>query len=74
MLQLIADEQFDSNRCSERAAPLLQQLANTPPAGEAFADVEIIPYPLLWGIIMTQLRMAPPALVPRSRALTSASQ
>ncbi|MBH8567391.1 hypothetical protein KB206_00730 [Microvirga sp. STS02] len=62
LLQLISDEQFDPVRCAERAGPFLQQLANTPPPGEAFAEVEIIPYPLLWGIILEHLRTSPPVL------------
>jgi hypothetical protein len=64
LLQLISDEQFDPAKCAERAVPLLHQLANTPPPGEAFAEVEIIPYPLLWGIILQHLRTSPPALKP----------
>ena len=62
LLQLIADEQFDPVRCAERAGPLLRQLADTPPPGEAFAEVEIIPYPMLWEIILEHLRTYPPAL------------
>ena len=64
LLQLISDEQFDPAKCAERGVPLLHQLANTPPPGEAFAEVEIIPYPLLWGIILQHLRTSPPALTP----------
>jgi hypothetical protein len=39
---------------------LLQQLRDTPPPGEAFAEVEIIPYENLWQIVLGLLREGPP--------------
>ena len=57
LLQLIADEQFDPKSCAARALPFLDQLANTPPPLDAFAEVEIVPYPVLWDIIVQRLRI-----------------
>jgi hypothetical protein len=67
LLELVADEQFDAHRCTVRAAPLLLQLASTPPPGDAYGEVEIVPYPVLWEHIMQQLRAAPAALGPGAR-------
>lgn len=60
LLQLIVERNFDAAQAAERGAPLLQQLRDTPPPGEAFAEVEIIPYEHLWELVLGLLREGPP--------------
>lgn len=60
LLQLIVEKNFDPKKAAERSQNLLQQLRDTPPPGEAFAEVEIIPYENLWAIVLGLLREGPP--------------
>ena len=60
LLQVIVDKNFDPKKAVERGQNLLQQLRDTPPPGEAFAEVEIIPYENLWQIVLDLLREGPP--------------
>ena len=63
LLQVIMEKSFDPVKAAERGQGLLQQLRDTPPPGEAFAEVEIIPYENLWGIVLELLREGPPVAV-----------
>ena len=56
LLQLIVESNFDAAQAAERSGQLLQQLRDTPPPGEAFAEVEIIPYEHLWELVLELLR------------------
>ena len=60
LLQIIVEKNFDPKKAAERGQNLLQQLRDTPPPGEAFAEVEIIPYENLWQIVLDLLREGPP--------------
>ena len=60
LLQIIVEKNFDPKRAAERGQNLLQQLRDAPPPGEAFAEVEIIPYENLWVIVLELLREGPP--------------
>lgn len=60
LLPLIVEKNFDAARTAERGKALLQQLRETPPPGNAFAEVEIIPYEQLWGLVLMLLREGPP--------------
>jgi len=60
LLPLIVEKNFDAARAAERGKVLLQQLRDTPPPGEAFAEVEIIPYEHLWELVLGLLREGPP--------------
>ena len=60
LLQVIMEKDFDADRAAERGKALLQQLRDTPPPGEAFAEVEIIPYEHLWELALGLLREGPP--------------
>ena len=60
LLQLIMEKNFDAAQAAERGKTLLQQLRDTPPPGEAFAEVEIIPYEQLWDLVLGLLREGPP--------------
>ena len=63
LLQVIVEKNFDPTKAAERGQGLLQQLRDTPPPGEAFAEVEIIPYENLWGIVLELLREGPPVAI-----------
>ncbi len=60
LLQLIVEKNFDAAQAAERGKALLLQLRETPPPGEAFAEVEIIPYEHLWDLVLGLLREGPP--------------
>ena len=60
LLQLIVEKNFDAAQAADRGGPLLQQLRDTVPPGEAFAEVEIIPYEHLWELVLDLLRGGPP--------------
>ena len=60
LLQLIVEKNFNATQAAERGKALLQQLRDTPPPGNAFAEVEIIPYEHLWEIVLNLLREGPP--------------
>ena len=60
LLPVIVEKNFDVDRIAERGKALLQQLRDTPPPGEAFAEVEIIPYEHLWELVLDLLREGPP--------------
>ncbi|HEX8330711.1 MAG TPA: hypothetical protein VF629_24485 [Hymenobacter sp.] len=62
LLQLIVEKNFDAPQAAERGKTLLQQLRDTPPPGNAFAEVEIIPYEHLWEIVLGLLREGPPII------------
>ena len=63
LLQVIAEKDFDAPKAAERGKALLQQLRETPPPGEAFAEVEIIPYEQLWDLVLGLLREGPPMVL-----------
>ena len=65
LLQVVVEKSFDADKAVVRGQALLQQLKDTPPPGEAFAEVEIIPYEHLWALVLGLLREGPPvALFP----------
>lgn len=60
LLQVIVEKNFDAPAAAARGQALLQQLQDTPPPGEAFAEVEIIPYEHLWALVLGLLREGAP--------------
>ncbi|WP_201977284.1 hypothetical protein [Hymenobacter rubidus] len=60
LLQVIVEKNFDAAQAADRGKALLQQLRDTPPPGEAFAEVEIIPYEHLWSLVLGLLRDGKP--------------
>ncbi|MDQ2770835.1 MAG: hypothetical protein M3Y54_10075 [Bacteroidota bacterium] len=58
LLRTLADTGFDPAKASHRGRATLDTLAQTPPPGEAFAEIEIIPYEQLWELVLQQLRPA----------------
>ena len=63
LLQVIVEKNFDAAAAVARGQVLLQQLQDTPPPGEAFAEVEIIPYEHLWALVLGLLREGPPMAI-----------
>lgn len=56
LLQLTVKENFDPKACEKKGQVLLSKLQDTPPPGEAFAEIEIIPYENLWQQTLLLLR------------------
>ncbi len=60
LLLLIVEQDFDPERSARHATALLKQLEEAAPPGEAFAEVEIIPYETLWQLALHELQAGPP--------------
>ena len=60
LLQVVVDKNFDVDLAAERGKAIEQQLRDTPPPGNAFAEVEIIPYEHLWALVLRLLREGAP--------------
>ncbi|PJJ54836.1 hypothetical protein [Hymenobacter chitinivorans] len=56
LLVLTVKENFDPEACEKKGQPLLHRLHEAPQPGEAYAEIEIIPYEALWGITLDILR------------------
>ncbi|WP_139252114.1 hypothetical protein [Hymenobacter psychrotolerans] len=56
MLAVTVKSDFDPVRSEQRAESLLKKLQAAPPPGEAFAEIEIVPYEELWQITLDILR------------------
>jgi len=74
LLQLLADEQFDPARCERLAEPYLDQLAAIPFAEESFSEVETVPYPALWALLLERLRAAPMTFAPVTGTRTAVAK
>lgn len=67
LLHVMADCGFNAKDSAEKGRGLLKVLENTVPPGEAYAEVEIIPYEHLWVIILQMLlRKKEVAVVPEA--------
>lgn len=56
MLLLTVKENFEPEVCERKAQPLLERLRAAPQPGEAFGEIEIIPYEDLWELTLEILR------------------
>ncbi|GAB3228670.1 hypothetical protein GCM10027346_13470 [Hymenobacter seoulensis] len=56
MLLMTVKENFVLEACIKKAAPLLERLKAAPQPGEAFGEIEIIPYEDLWELTLGILR------------------
>ena len=52
LLRGLADTSFDASKARKRGQATLETLTRTPPPGDAFAEVEIIPYEHLWELAL----------------------
>jgi hypothetical protein len=58
LLRGLADTGFDAAKARKRGQAALETLTNTPPPGDAFAEVESIPYEHLWELVLHQVGAA----------------
>lgn len=58
LLRVLADTGFDPAKARQRGRATLETLTHTPNPGEAFAEVEIIPYEHLWELALQQVSAA----------------
>ncbi|WP_146153601.1 hypothetical protein [Adhaeribacter arboris] len=56
MLVLLVKEDLDYTQAKKKAERLLQLLKTTPVPGDAYAEIEIIPYEHLWALILEMLK------------------
>jgi uncharacterized protein YukE len=63
LLFITVERNFDPVESAERGKKLLQQMKDAPPPGEAYAEVEIIPYEHLWVLTLGILRKGAPVSV-----------
>lgn len=52
LLAIAVKEEFDPVASRKKAEPVLKKLQAAPPPGEAFAEIEIVPYEELWNITL----------------------
>lgn len=55
LLILTVTEDFDVNACRKKGQKLYQKLLETPTPGDAYAEIEIVPYEHLWEHILSIL-------------------
>jgi hypothetical protein len=55
MLEIVVREDCEPAPCRLRAYYLYTRLQNSLPAGDAFAEIEIIPYEHLWDWVLATL-------------------
>ncbi|GAB3841078.1 hypothetical protein [Hymenobacter jeollabukensis] len=55
LLQLVVKLNFDPQACAKKGAGLIEKLRASPAPGEAYAEVEIIPYEALWTLTLQVL-------------------
>ncbi len=52
LLMLTVTSDFDVEKCKSKGEKFLQKLVETPAPGDAYAEIEIIPYEHLWELIL----------------------
>jgi len=55
LLMLTVKEDLNPRTCRTKGKPHFEKLADTPPPGDAFAEIEIVPYEHLWEYILQVL-------------------
>ncbi|QNF32488.1 hypothetical protein HUW51_07000 [Adhaeribacter swui] len=56
LLVLLVKENLDYDQAKKKGEPLLHRLKNTPVPGDAYAEIEIMPYEHLWTLILKMLK------------------
>lgn len=59
LLNVVIREDLDPDRCRRKGRALADKLAVTPAPGDAYAEIEIIPYEHLWEEILKMLAQKP---------------
>ena len=60
LLALLLEKDFNARACAERGLNLLAKLREAPQPGEAYAQIEVIPYEELWSLVLQLLQQAAP--------------
>lgn len=55
LLLLVVKEEFDPVQCRQKSRYLYKKLSESPPAGDAYAEVEIVPFEHLWKFVLDNL-------------------
>ena len=58
LLRSLTDTDFDAAKARKRGQATLETLTHAPPPGDAFGEIEIIPYEHLWELVLHQLGAA----------------
>ncbi|MBB6611972.1 hypothetical protein H7F15_13055 [Pontibacter sp. Tf4] len=58
LLMLTVTEGFDATSCRAKGAKHYQKLMETPTPGDAYAEIEIVPYEHLWELILEEMPKA----------------
>lgn len=56
LLTLLPEREFNARSCAEHGQNLLAKLQEAAPPGEAYAQIEVVPYEELWNITLQLLR------------------
>jgi hypothetical protein len=67
LLMLAVTEDFDEVQCRQKGEQLYKKLIATPAPGDAYAEIEIVPYEHLWDLILKILKDKETRGEPRSR-------
>ncbi|MER2997179.1 hypothetical protein [Pontibacter populi] len=55
LLMLTVTEDYDASSCRTKGAKHYQKLLETPTPGDAYAEIEIVPYEHLWELILDEM-------------------
>ncbi|MHC2992590.1 hypothetical protein OB13_13720, partial [Pontibacter sp. HJ8] len=67
LLMLVVTEDFDVVQCRQKGENLYKKLMATPAPGDAYAEIEIVPYEHLWDLILQILKDKESRTQPRLR-------
>lgn len=57
LLEIVVKEDFQASQCRQKSYYLYSRLQTSLPAGDAFAEIEIIPYEQLWDWVLNTLAL-----------------
>ncbi|WP_018478255.1 hypothetical protein [Pontibacter roseus] len=67
LLVLAVTEDFDVEQCRQKGNALYKKLMETPAPGDAYAEIEIVPYEHLWDLILRILQKKETQMEAKSR-------
>jgi hypothetical protein len=71
LLAITVKSDFDPVLCQQQAEPLLKKMQAVPPPGEAFSEIEIVPYEDLWVLTLEILKTTAAQVTEENRHLVS---
>lgn len=69
LLAITVKSDFDPTLSQQQAAPLLKRMQAAPPPGEAYSEIEIVPYENLWGLTIDILKVTAVQVAEEDRQL-----